>query len=224
MERTQPGDMPDAQQRLQSLGLTHFQYVEGDHVGLVLALASLAPVFLVVAETAIVFSRREVAGILLLVGQLLNEALSVALKLAICEERPHRHLGNGYGMPSSHAQFMGFFAVYVAVYFEWRVGAHPAHRRAAQLGVAVLGALVVASRVYLGYHTLRQALAGVAVGFASGAAWYAFVESVVRPSGLVDTALATYPCRWLLIRDSRATPDIALAEYNLSMSVKQKAS
>ncbi|KAJ1734955.1 hypothetical protein LPJ61_000805 [Coemansia biformis] len=209
-------------QRLQSLGLTHFQYAEGDHVGQLLALASLAPVFLVVAETTIVFSRREVAGILLLAGQLLNEAFNLALKLAIREERPYWNLGDGYGMPSSHSQFMGFFVLYVVLYFERRVVAHTVHKRAVQLGAVVLGALVVVSRVYLGYHTVLQVLVGVGVGLASGAAWYAFTEAVVRPGGIVDAALATYPCRWLLIRDSHGIPDIALAEYCLSMATKQK--
>ncbi|KAJ2805520.1 hypothetical protein H4R21_001226 [Coemansia helicoidea] len=213
--------LPQAQQ-LKSLGLTHFQYVEGDRLGMLLALASLAPVFLVVAETTIVFSRREVAGVLLLAGQLLNEALSLALKEAVREERPHRHLGDGYGMPSSHAQFMGFFALYVALYFERQTGAHRVHRRIAQAGAAVLGAAVAVSRVYLGYHTLRQTLAGGAVGLAAAAAWYAFAECVLRPSGFVDAALAARPCRWLLLRDSRNVPDVALAEYTLSMAAKQK--
>ncbi|KAJ2785713.1 Dolichyldiphosphatase 1 [Coemansia javaensis] len=214
--------MDGAQRQLRPFGLTYFQYEDGDHVGMLLALASLAPIFLVVAETAVVLSRREAAGILLLAGQLLNEALNLALKLWIREDRPHQHLGDGYGMPSSHAQFMGFFAVYMALYFERQVAALAAHRRLVLAGAAVLAALVAASRVYLGYHTAAQVLAGVAAGVASGAAWYAFVERVVRGGGILDAALATRPCRWLLIRDSRGIRDIARAEYDLSMAARRK--
>ncbi|PIA15169.1 hypothetical protein COEREDRAFT_82157, partial [Coemansia reversa NRRL 1564] len=100
-------------QQLKSFGLTHFQYREGDKMGMALALASLFPIFLIVAETSIVFGRREAAGILLLLGQLLNEAFNLVLKLAIREDRPNIQLGDGYGMPSSHSQFMGFFVFYM---------------------------------------------------------------------------------------------------------------
>ncbi|KAJ2894654.1 hypothetical protein GGI21_005255, partial [Coemansia aciculifera] len=97
---------------LRSFGLTHFQYTDGDRLGMVLALASLFPIFMIVMEVTIILSRREVAGLLLLAGQLANEAFNLLLKQVIREDRPHLHLGDGYGMPSSHAQFMGFFAMY----------------------------------------------------------------------------------------------------------------
>ncbi|KAJ2817652.1 hypothetical protein IWW50_006097, partial [Coemansia erecta] len=53
-------DIPvDQVRQLKPFGLTHFQYQDGDHLGKLLALISLAPIFLIVAETTIVFSRRE---------------------------------------------------------------------------------------------------------------------------------------------------------------------
>ncbi|KAJ2391828.1 hypothetical protein H4S02_001125 [Coemansia sp. RSA 2611] len=163
--------------RLKSFSLTHFQYQDGDHFGMLLALISLAPIFLIVSETSIILSRREMAGVLLLLGQLLNELLNLIIKLIIREPRPHEHLGDGYGMPSSHAQFMGFFVVYVVVYLETRVVMHQVHRRVVQAGSLVLGGLVLISRVYLGYHTVRQVLAGAIVGAGTGAVWYALVEN-----------------------------------------------
>ncbi|KAJ2844176.1 hypothetical protein GGI22_006967, partial [Coemansia erecta] len=60
-------------------------------------------------EATIVLSRRETAGILLLAGQLTNEGFNLVLKGCIQQERPNLHLGDGYGMPSSHSQFMAFF-------------------------------------------------------------------------------------------------------------------
>ncbi|KAI9472729.1 dolichyldiphosphatase 1 [Coemansia mojavensis] len=207
---------------LKSFGLTHFQYHDGDHLGMLLALISLVPIFLIVAETTIIFSRREVTGVLLLSGQLLNEAFNLALKHIICQDRPHKHLGDGYGMPSSHSQFMGFFAFYVCVYFETQVKVHVAHKRAIQLGAIVLAVLVLLSRVYLRYHTWRQVLVGAIVGIVSGAVWYWIVECI-RSTNVFKHVLESNICRWLLIRDSRNVANIALAEYNLSTSTKTKS-
>ncbi|KAJ2490228.1 hypothetical protein IWW37_003337 [Coemansia sp. RSA 2050] len=124
---------------LRSFGLTHFQYSDGDHVGMALALASLFPIFMIVMEVTIVLSRREISGILLLTGQLLNEGFNLVLKQIIREERPHLHLGDGYGMPSSHAQFMGFFVIFSAMYLENQITTNAVHKRIVQTGAVVLG-------------------------------------------------------------------------------------
>ncbi|KAJ1665878.1 hypothetical protein GGF44_002953 [Coemansia sp. RSA 1694] len=208
---------------LRSFGLTHFQYSDGDHVGMALALASLFPIFMIVMQVTIVLSRREVAGMLLLLGQLANEAFNLLLKQTIREDRPNLHLGDGYGMPSSHAQFMGFFVMYSFLYLETRITTNVWHKGAVQLGAVGLSVLVAASRVYLGYHSVPQVLAGAAVGLAAGLVWYLAVERVLYPSGLVEALLDTSVSRWLLLRDSRGVPDIALAEYRLSRNIgKQK--
>lgn len=51
-------------------------------------------------------------------GTLVSEALNYILKQIICEARPLRRdeIFVEYGMPSSHAQFVWFFATYV-IYF-----------------------------------------------------------------------------------------------------------
>ncbi|KAJ1993548.1 hypothetical protein GGI26_000678 [Coemansia sp. RSA 1358] len=183
---------------------------------MVLALASLFPVFLVVMETTIVLSRREATGILLLIGQLLNEASNLILKSVIQHDRPNLHLGDGYGMPSSHSQFMAFFASYTIIYLESRIVTSPIHKRVVQAGAVVLGLLVMFSRIYLGYHTAPQVIAGGLVGLVSGCFWLWFVEYVIYPSGFVAFVLDWPVCQWLLLRDSRCISDIALAEYRLS--------
>jgi dolichyldiphosphatase len=68
----------------------------------------------------LIYTTREIELFLLLAGQLACEALNFALKRLIKEDRPQliRELGKGYGMPSSHSQFVGFWAVYV-VLFLW---------------------------------------------------------------------------------------------------------
>ncbi|KAJ1891507.1 hypothetical protein LPJ66_006880 [Kickxella alabastrina] len=209
--------------QLKSFGLTHFQYQQGDHVGKALAFSSLIPIFLVVMETTVVLSRREVAGILLLLGQLANEAFNLVLKQMIKIERPNPHLGDGYGMPSSHSQFMGFFVVYVAMFLETRVTTKAAHKLIVQVGAIALCVPIIFSRVYLGYHTFLQVLGGSAVGLVAGFAWYQFIERVVYPSGIVDMFLDTAICKWLLIRDSQHVVDIAQAEYDLSHAARAKA-
>ncbi|KAJ2083920.1 hypothetical protein H4R24_000450 [Coemansia sp. RSA 988] len=212
----------DQQLKLKPFGLTYFQYREEDSIGMALALASLFPIFLIVAETSIVLGRREVAGILLLLGQLLNEAFNLALKLAIRDDRPNARLGDGYGMPSSHSQFMGYFVLYMVVYLERHITTNVIHKCITQLGAFILGISVAFSRVYLGYHTAWQVLVGAVVGIGFGVIWYLFVERILRPSGLLNFILATRLCQWLLIRDSRHIRDVALAEYNLSMPTKNK--
>ncbi|KAJ1890285.1 hypothetical protein LPJ81_005964, partial [Coemansia sp. IMI 209127] len=188
----------------------------GDNVGMLFALASLIPIFLVVMEATIVLSRREIAGILLLAGQLTNETFNLVLKVIIQQERPNLHLGDGYGMPSSHSQFMTFFVVYTVVYLETHISTNEIHKRAVQAGAIALGLLVMISRIYLGYHTALQVVAGGLIGVCSGCFWLWFVERAIYASKAVDVALDWPICKWLLIRDSRAAPDIALAEYRLS--------
>ncbi|KAJ2376211.1 hypothetical protein IW150_002115 [Coemansia sp. RSA 2607] len=208
--------------QLKSFGLTHFQYQQGDHIGLALAFSSLTPIFLIVVETTIVLSRREIIGIMFLLGQLLNEAFNLALKLAIRESRPNPHLGDGYGMPSSHSQFMGFFAVYVCMYLQTRVTTNAIQKLVVQTGAVALSMLTIISRVYLGYHTTLQVLAGTVVGLMAGYIWYQFIERVVYPSGAVAYILDTPICRWLLVRDSREIKDIVRTEYELTRTARNK--
>ncbi|KAJ1943698.1 hypothetical protein FBU59_002827 [Linderina macrospora] len=208
---------------LKSFSLTHFQYEDGDTLGQFLALISLVPIFFIVMETTIVLSRRELAGVVLLLGQLLNELVNFVLKELIREERPHLELGDGFGMPSSHAQFMGFFLAYTVLYLEMRVTTDRVHTRLVQLGALVLAILVAVSRVYLNYHTAMQVAAGAIVGLAAGAGWFGATETVFFGSGIAGWVLDTRLCRWLLVRDSRSVPDIARREYELSQTSKHKS-
>ncbi|KAJ2576571.1 hypothetical protein GGH19_002054 [Coemansia sp. RSA 1807] len=120
-------------------------------------------------------------------------------------------------IPASQTQQLKSFGL---THFQYQDGDHFGELLAL-IGAIVLSVLVVVSRVYLGYHTLRQVLAGVGVGVVAGIAWYQFVE-LVRRTGILDYALRSGICHWLLIRDSRNVTDIALVEYNLSMNQKLK--
>lgn len=169
---------------LRPFKLTFFEYEDGDALGKLCALLSCAPIFAVVSFATLFASRRDLATAAFFLGHLLNEALNAALKRALKQPRPPSQLRHGptdYGMPSAHAQFCFFFAAYVALWARrhWRVGAA---WRAAAVGAAAVGAAAVTySRVYLRYHSVPQVCAGAAVGVASGAAWFLFVEAAARP-------------------------------------------
>lgn len=122
-------------------------------------------------------------------------------------------------MPSSHAQFVAFWSVSCALFLlvrhrpvdtparlRGRGGASSsrpwsvAERVAVSAAAAALAALTAWSRVYLGYHTPRQVVAGCAAGLLSAVAWFVVVEAV-RYTGWLAWALDTPPARTLRMRD-----------------------
>lgn len=135
--------------------------------------------------------------------------------------------GKGYGMPSSHAQFMAFFSIYFTLFLLLRHNppTRNTNRSLATLSpkfpflsaraqyilvsiAALLQAVLVAfSRIYLNYHTPRQVLAGCLAGATSALAWF-LLTSVVRHAGLLDMFLDLEPCRLLRLRDLVVEEDI----------------
>ncbi|KAI8091262.1 uncharacterized protein B0P05DRAFT_577334 [Gilbertella persicaria] len=104
---------------LASISLTHVYFNPQDKISYALAYITLAPIAILVFYASVIVSRREVAGILMLSGQLANEALNYILKEWIEQERPHAHLGDGYGMPSSHSQFICIYLGYHTLSQVW---------------------------------------------------------------------------------------------------------
>lgn len=110
--------------------------------------------------------------------------------------------GKGYGMPSSHAQFLAYFALTLALFLLLRHQPPPSSKQnthhplplyqRALLSIAVgfVGVAVAASRVYLSYHTPLQVGVGVAAGLLSAVIWYAFT-AWLRRQGWIDWALDT---------------------------------
>lgn len=129
---------------------------------------------------------------LLLMGQVGNELLNHLLKRLIRQPRPDStaacrcrvvipgvddHSYADFGMPSSHAQFMGFSTAVLPPLASLVL--HGLLPRATALcaawafrGACVAGTgLVALARVYLGYHTREQVLAGLVVGYVVGEHW-----------------------------------------------------
>lgn len=98
-----------------ALGLFLVTYDKGDKLGWLLAIISLAPLLLYVAEASFILFRREYFGITLLLGQLINEVFNVILKISFAEPRPYGDNQGEYGMPSAHSQAMFFVTSCVIV-------------------------------------------------------------------------------------------------------------
>lgn len=129
--------------------------------------------------------------------------------------------GKGYGMPSSHAQFMTFFAVYLTLFLVTRhspsyTGSYPycdfLLRAAVTVGLCAAAAAVAASRIYLNYHTPRQVLAGCGAGFMCACGWFV-ITGLLRRSGWIDWAEDLAVARLLRIRDLVVSEDLAEAGW-----------
>ncbi|KAL9936372.1 hypothetical protein V8E36_004440 [Tilletia maclaganii] len=191
--------------RYASFGLTHVRYDAEDPVAQLLALVTLAPIFLLCAYTTIILYRRELTFINALIGQLGCEAINWGLKRLIRQPRPIGLSGvaeEGYGMPSSHSQFMGFFAAFFVCHF---VLHHPPPRKPRTMVntmrriehftfivLIILMSLVVCySRYYLLYHSVAQILVGASIGLALGLVYYYLTEHLTRISIRLPAALAS---------------------------------
>ncbi|KAL7812194.1 PAP2 domain-containing protein [Trichoderma gracile] len=109
-------DSDDYTGTLASLSVTHVYYDPNDYLSLLCAYLALLPQALCVVYATLIFSTREAEICLAFAGQLACEALNFLLKRIIKEERPRRIHGKGYGMPSSHAQFVAFWSVSLALF------------------------------------------------------------------------------------------------------------
>ncbi|XP_068621136.1 dolichyldiphosphatase 1-like isoform X2 [Battus philenor] len=156
-------------------------------------------------------------------GTLFNELLNIILKHLICEARPlaRGHLYNEYGMPSSHAQYIWFFSIYVLYFFVIRL--HHINNNSiisALWRVIIVGScfilaiLVSVGRVYLHYHTTSQVVVGGIVGFLFATIWFIIVHRILTP--LFPQMVSLKLCEILMIRDTTLIPNVLWFEYTKS--------
>ena len=128
--------------------------------------------------------------------------------------------GNGYGMPSSHAQFVAFFSVYVSLWVLLRCGHLSSFKRTVIPLLSLIGATAVSSsRLYLSYHTPRQVFAGTFVGTILAIFWFS-ATSFLRHC---DIKIADKtPWQWILwigsliyVKDMCLDVDLVEQGYNL---------
>eukprot|EP00249_Psilotum_nudum_P011467 c23193_g1_i1 orf=462-1136(+) len=210
---------------LKAVALTHVRYEAGDSLGGLLAWASLLPVFIFLGGfmTHFIF-RRELQAMFFAVGLIISQIFNDFVKDAVKEDRPFTcqalEMCDSHGWPSSHSQFMCFFSIYVTLLvtcsftFSTRFG---------KLFLMVLPwpftGLVMYSRIYLGYHTLGQVLAGGCLGLILGTVWYLIVNVVLVHTFpvLEDSAI----CRFLCIKDSTHIPNVIFFEYQNSRAARK---
>ncbi|KAM3465275.1 hypothetical protein MY5147_000082 [Beauveria neobassiana] len=212
---------------LASLSITHVYYDPDDRISLLCAYLALLPQALGIVYLTLIFASREAEVALLFAGQLACEALNFLLKRLIKEERPRRIHGKGYGMPSSHAQFVFFWSVALSLFLLVRHrpttsgrpttttpgGARLVARLAVSAASLGLAAATAWSRVYLNYHTSKQVLVGSSVGVLSAVAWFG-VTAALRSSGLLAWALDLPLVRAFRVRDLVVEEDLSEAGWN----------
>ena len=134
--------------------------------------------------------------------------------------------GNGYGMPSSHAQFAFFFSTYLTLFLLIRHNPHTQHSHAStthtpipyyQRGFLALLALACAaavaqSRIYLHYHKPLQVYVGVGAGVGSAVMWF-LMTGLARRYRVVEWLLDTALARWVRMRDLVVSEDLVDAGW-----------
>ncbi|PQE21546.1 PAP2 domain protein [Rutstroemia sp. NJR-2017a WRK4] len=207
---------------LASLSLTHVHYDPNDPVSYGCAWLALVPQGLCVMYATLIWSTREIEILMMFGGQMACEALNFVLKRILKEERPKQMHGKGYGMPSSHAQFVSFFSLSLTLFLLFRhvpKKPTPSHTpltlvaRVGLSGLALLSAGLVAwSRIYLNYHTPKQVMVGCGAGVASAIAWFV-VTTAVRRSGLLTWILDLPATRLFRMRDLVVEEDLCQAGW-----------
>lgn len=223
------------------VSLTHVEYPEDDIVGKLMAWLSLIPIFILVAFVTLIIFRRELHTITFFLGIITNEVLNYLLKYTFKHPRPCRELAGveervthgKYGMPSSHSQFMGFFACYMIffsyirlqgqVYERYRDNIISSIRQHFIAFTSITTSILVAySRIYLHYHTQNQVLIGFTIGSVCGLGWFVLTQLVFTPFFPIFTN--TKLAEILLIKDSTNIPDILWFEYTSSrMEARQRS-
>eukprot|EP00850_Spirogloea_muscicola_P022342 SM000289S10408 [mRNA] locus=s289:26730:28027:+ [translate_table: standard] len=210
---------------LKAVDLFHIRYEADDRVGKLLAWASLLPVLIAFAGfPGHVLARRELRTIAFCLGTIASEAANQVLKRTLRMPRPMTcealEMCESHGMPSSHAQYMCFFALYMTLL----VLRHNTYDDGVSKVLSAtlpwpFALLTMISRVYLGYHTLSQVMAGACVGLAGAILWYTAVE---RVSPTLFPWLETLPLfRYLCVRDSTHIPNIVRFEYEAVLASRR---
>ncbi|KAM7262988.1 hypothetical protein ACFE04_000671 [Oxalis oulophora] len=168
---------------LKAVTLTHVRYVKGDQLGHFLAWISLVPVFISLGGFICHFIfRREIQGMFFFIGIIINQIISESVKKLVQQARPETcallEMCDSHGWPSSHSQYMFFFAMYFTLMnCSKGVGFWGAKDKAALISLPwTLAFLTMWSRVYLGYHSIAQVFAGMILGTFLGWVWYGVVN------------------------------------------------
>ncbi|XP_066593682.1 dolichyldiphosphatase 1-like [Prorops nasuta] len=202
------------------LTLTLVEYPQGDLFGKFLAVVSLVPFAILTGFVTLILFRRDLHTIVFFVGVIINEVINFILKHTICEARPIRRdiIYAEYGMPSTHAQFMWFFAVYTTLFVCIRLHYNSNSTVSERFwrGTIIAGCIIAASlvsfgRVYLQYHSYSQVLWGAFLGSVLGTLWFVITHTILSPFFPMIVLWRT--SEYLLLRDTTLIPNVLWFEY-----------
>lgn len=142
--------------------------------GSVAALFAFFPYFCGVFLIGYALSSRSRSLAFVIAGFLVNEAANKVLKNAFKQPRPPGAALSNYGMPSSHSQFVTYLAACYFMLLKKSVAKRLTNPLF--LLLVALAAVMMWSRVYLGFHTLSQTIVGAGTGAAVAILWILFVN------------------------------------------------
>ena len=164
----------------QLCGLAHLDFAfvpfdPSDYTrGAIAALFAFLPYFCGVFLIGYALASRSRPLAFVIAGILVNEAANKVLKNAFRQPRPPGAALSNYGMPSSHSQFCAYLAVCQFMLVKKSVARRSAHPLF--LLLACVTAVMMWSRVYLGFHTVSQTVVGAVAGAAVAVSWIIVVQ------------------------------------------------
>ncbi|KAK7279373.1 hypothetical protein RJT34_24423 [Clitoria ternatea] len=211
---------------LKAVTLTHVRYQRGDRVGHFLAWVSLVPVFISLGGFVSHFIfRRELHGMFFSLGLIVSQFINELIKTSVQQARPATcallEMCDSHGWPSSHCQYMFFFATYLTLLSSkgsvfWNVRNNPL----LFLVTWSLALLTMYSRVYLGYHSVSQVFAGTALGVFLGALWFWVVNGVLYRyfPAIEESAFG----RRFYVKDTSHIPNVLKFEYEMARAERRR--
>jgi membrane-associated phospholipid phosphatase len=184
------------------------RHAPADALGAAAARLCVLPYASIVWLAAVCHATRDLRAILFLLGACLNSAAASALKRALAAPRPATCAALGvchkHGFPSSHSAVMGYALGIAALEFSRRrrrragdgaaaAGAHPLVEAAELAALGAAAAAVAAARVYLGYHSSEQAVAGLGLGLFLAFLLHRLVAAAEARGALAAVAAALRP-------------------------------
>ncbi|KAF8396626.1 hypothetical protein HHK36_018250 [Tetracentron sinense] len=209
---------------LKAVTLTLVRYQKGEQFGHFLACISLIPIFISLGGFVSHFIfRRELQAMFFAIGLLLSQFLNELAKKSVQQDRPESCAlleMCDYGWPSSHAQYMFFFAVYFTLLTYIGIGLASERQKVIVGSIPwPLAFLTMYSRVYLGYHTVAQVFAGAILGIVLGALWFWVVNNLL---------ICYFPAieesefgRLFYVKDSSHIPNVLKFEYDNARAARK---
>ncbi|KAL8217003.1 hypothetical protein R6Q57_023840 [Mikania cordata] len=214
--------------QLRAVTLTHVRYIKGDQLGHFLAWISLVPVFISLGGFVSHFLfRRELQGMFFALGLTISQFINEVIKTSVQQARPETcimlEMCDSHGWPSSHSQYMFFFATYFTLLTYNKMGVLFKNQMLL-VGIVIwpLAFLTLYSRVYLGYHTVAQVFAGAGLGFLLGGLWFWVVNSLLQ--GLFPVIEESFFGRWFYVKDTSHIPNLLKFEYDNARAARRHSS